>query len=214
MPDLFQTIATSFRLGGPVMYPLTALSLLAAVLIGERTVFWSRHRLRRSWFDPLLARLRSGNLADARRLARRDRSIYGWFAQAVIDQLESGAPVPEHLARDLIESARGPLERFAVTLSTIITAAPLLGILGTVVGIINSFGLLGSRDVIADPAMVADGIAQALYTTAFGLIIALGTLFPYAWFRAQADRALARLEALAAIAASAQPPRPPADPPA
>jgi biopolymer transport protein ExbB len=85
-------------------------------------------------------------------------------------------------------------------LSTIITAAPMLGILGTVVGIIQSFGLLGSVDTVADPSAVAGGIAQALYTTAFGLIVALVTLFPYAIFRSLADKAFARLETLAAIA--------------
>ena len=85
------------------------------------------------------------------------------------------------------------------------TAAPMLGILGTVTGIIRSFAAVGAQaaggagaEGPTDPTLVADGIAQALYTTAFGLLIAIVTLFPYVIFRARIDRALGRLELLAA----------------
>jgi len=72
-----------------------------------------------------------------------------------------------------------------------------------VIGIIQSFGLLGASvdaAAAADPTAVATGIAQALYTTAFGLAIALLTIFPYAVFRAFADQAFARLETFTAVA--------------
>ena len=88
------------------------------------------------------------------------------------------------------------------------TAAPMLGILGTVLGIIKSFGLLGASvdaGAAADPTAVATGIAQALYTTAFGLTIALLTLFPYAIFRACADRAFTRLETFTAVGVDPRP---------
>jgi len=87
-----------------------------------------------------------------------------------------------------------------VMLSTIITAAPLLGILGTVIGIIRSFNLLGEQRMLTDTRLVATGIAEALLTTALGLVIALVTLFPYMAFRKQADRALGRMESLIASA--------------
>ena len=87
-----------------------------------------------------------------------------------------------------------------VALSTIITAAPLLGILGTVMGIIQSFRLLGEQAVLTDPSDVAGGIAAALLTTALGLIIALVTLFPYMLFRGWSSRTIGRLEALIAAA--------------
>ncbi|MEM7622209.1 MAG: MotA/TolQ/ExbB proton channel family protein, partial [Planctomycetota bacterium] len=80
---------------------------------------------------------------------------------------------------------------------TIITAAPMLGILGTVTGIIRSFSLLGGEAAVTDPAAIAAGIGEALFTTAFGLTVALITLFPHAAFRSQADRCLARFEVLA-----------------
>ena len=87
-----------------------------------------------------------------------------------------------------------------VWLDTVITAAPLLGILGTVVGIIQSFRLLGEQQTLTDPREVAGGIAAALLTTALGLIVALMTLFPYMIFRSQVGRALGRLESIIAAA--------------
>ena len=71
-------------------------------------------------------------------------------------------------------------------------------ILGTVLGIIQSFELLGARSTLSDPTEVAGGIAAALLTTAFGLVVALITLFPYMAFRGQSARAMGRLEALVA----------------
>ena len=88
-----------------------------------------------------------------------------------------------------------------VSLSTTITAAPLIGILGTVIGIIRSFNQLGGDDGgINDPSVVSHGIAEALLTTAVGLVVALMTLFPYMVFKGQADRALGRVETIVAAA--------------
>ncbi len=108
----------------------------------------------------------------------------------------SGVPeIGEADVAQAVETIRGEVERFAATLSAIITAAPMLGILGTVTGIIQSFRLLGTQGPVSDPSAVASGIAEALLTTALGLIIALVTLFPYSIFRARADRCLGRLDA-------------------
>jgi biopolymer transport protein ExbB len=78
-------------------------------------------------------------------------------------------------------------------LDTMITAAPLLGILGTVLGIIHSFDMLGSAG-IQDPQAVTSGIAQALLTTAAGLFIAIFTLFPFNYFNSKVEKARIRIE--------------------
>lgn len=197
-----QTLSDIFRLGGLVMWPLLLLSVVSLAMCFERTVFWWRLHggAQRRRTAVLATRLRAADLSGARALAEADRSIYGWFVRQV---LQDGRGRSEGAIRELAEEARPTLERFSVLLSTTITAAPMLGILGTVTGIIKSFGLLGGKDLTGDPTLVADGIAQALYTTAFGLIVALITLFPYVIFRAQADRAFARLETLGAAALDA-----------
>ena len=115
------------------------------------------------------------------------------------------AQKPSNTATDAValaavDEARPALDRYMIALSTVITAAPLLGILGTVIGIIQSFQLLGSQSTLTDPTEVAGGIAAALITTAFGLIVALITLFPYMLFRGQSIRAIGRMETLIASA--------------
>jgi biopolymer transport protein ExbB len=183
--------------GGSVMYPLLALSVLSLALCIERAWFWSRmHRgvkIRR--FTRLSDALRSGDVKRARAEAAHDDSPYSVVAFRL---LEVG--VNDAVAIEAVEQQRPRMERFMVVLSTIITAAPLLGILGTVFGIIQSFGLLAEQVRLTDPAVVAEGIAEALITTAFGLVITLMTLFPYMIFRGQVDRAIGRLESLIAAA--------------
>lgn len=92
-----------------------------------------------------------------------------------------------------LDLERRRLERGMGTLDTIITAAPLLGILGTVLGIIDALELLSAR-ANPDPLAVSGGVAQALITTATGLIISLAVLFPYNVFRVRVRERLADLE--------------------
>lgn len=206
MQALIESGRNLFSTGGWVMWPLALLSLLSVTLIVERFLFWGRAATatRRRW-SSLARKLRPPHrdLAGARALAEDDRTFLGVFALALIQEMKHG-PLSEVAAREAVETVRPAIERFSATLSTIITAAPMLGILGTVTGIIGSFAAVGAvgagaaGDGPADPTLVADGIAQALYTTAFGLLIAIVTLFPYVIFRARIDRALGRLELLAA----------------
>lgn len=183
------------------MVPLAAISLLSITLCFERSIFWVRHRERGmlNLIERIVRSARAGDWAAAAARAEEDKSVLGRFGRAMIRTEDPGwAASPEVSEADVaqgIESVRAATERYGATLSAIITAAPMLGILGTVTGIIRSFRLLGTDGPIADPVSVAGGIAEALITTAFGLIIALATLFPYTIFRARADRCLARLEA-------------------
>ncbi len=197
MDTLGDHIALLIGRGGYVMVPLLALSVISLSLIIERALFWMvthwPSRLRR--LGKLNNALRQGQSNVAMALAAGDGSVYGRVARRLLGQGASDA-----VAVEAVELQRPRIERFMVTLSTIITAAPLLGILGTVVGIIQSFRLLGEQTTLTDPREVAGGIAAALLTTALGLIVALMTLFPYMIFRSQAGRALGRLESVVAAA--------------
>lgn len=183
-----------FRAGGWVMYPLLALSVLALTLVFERCVYWLRNLGNGRRFALYLADLQGGSRRRAADRAKDDRTPLGRLIR-LLDT--SAAPVTEGVALSAIESLRPPIERSGAALGVVIAAAPLLGILGTVTGIIQSFDLLGSASGVADPTAVAGGIAEALYTTAFGLTVALIAVFPHAVFRARSERMLARLEALA-----------------
>lgn len=195
------TLATSFTdifaRGGLVMWPLLALSVVAVTLMLERAWFFlttnSGTRLRR--ISSIGRLLRAGKLGEAKQQAGSDTSVYGDAVRRLLEE-----EVTEAAAVDAIEQQRARLERFLPTLSTIITAAPMLGILGTVLGIIRSFDVLAGGRADLDLNVLAGGIAEALITTAAGITVALLTLFPYNAFRSQVDRSLTRLESLAAAA--------------
>lgn len=192
-----------FDAGGIVMYPLLLLSVIALGAVIERVLYWSRHRSSRELrnLDRYAQLLDAGQRDAAAQLARKDRSPMG---RLVAWSSESASPGEESVLV-AIEALRPRLERFSTMLAAIIASAPLLGILGTVVGIIESFDLLGEASSVSDPSVVAGGIAEALYTTAAGLTIALVALYPASFFRARASVALSRLESLGAlIAASAR----------
>jgi len=187
---------TFMERGGFVMWPLLTLSIVMLAVTIERGFFWvGVHGPR--------GKGRFSRLIDALRRGQRDRvmAIHAERADPYTDMaatlLRLGATDPNAVA--VSEEARPRFDRFLGTLGTIVTAAPLLGILGTVSGIIKSFALLGGRSM-PDPAQVSYGIAEALVATASGLSLALVALFPYMIFRAQSDRAVGRMETLIASA--------------
>ncbi len=176
------------------MYPLLFLSILSATCIIERIAYWALGSQRGG------SRRIAGYLSlDRHELAvasSKDRSLEG---QLIRFATSSKAQRTEAQLLAHADALRGSSERFSSFLGVVIAAAPLLGILGTVTGIIHSFDLLGEASAISDPSVVAGGIAEALYTTAFGLSIALITLFPHVYFKAQSERTLSRLETLASV---------------
>ncbi len=197
MDHVLNTFEMLMDRGGYVMIPLLILSVCSVALIIERICFWisltGRSHLER--LDGLNSALQAGDADRARSMVTGDSSPYGRVVDRMLDDGTSDA-----VAMQAVDSIRSGLDRYMVVLSTIITAAPLLGILGTVIGIIQSFQLLGSQSTLTDPREVAGGIASALITTAFGLIVALVTLFPYMIFKAQSSNAIGRLETLIASA--------------
>jgi len=212
LSNAIDTARELFTKGGWAMWPLLALSLASASLAVERALYWmGAHRPGRSrWLVNVADRLRKGDSAGARAICASDGSLYGRFVVSLLDRGCS-----DDAAVELVELHRPRFERSLTALSTIFTAAPLLGILGTVSGIITSFELLGAGGVgggagggggmrVADPSLVASGIAEALITTAAGLIIAVFTLFALVAYRTSASRCLSRLEALSAAAAQGQ----------
>ena len=190
-------LASLIDRGGVVMIPLLILSVISLALILERVWFWlicgGRGNMLR--LEQLNETLRSGDKEAVQKLVRQDGTPYGDVANALMTLGASDA-----VALEAVERQRPRLDRFMVALSTIITAAPLLGILGTVMGIIQSFRLLGDQATLLDPSDVAGGIAAALLTTALGLIVALVTLFPYMLFRGWVSQTIGQLEMIIAAA--------------
>jgi biopolymer transport protein ExbB len=194
---LTEQIADIMERGGWVMWPLLTLSIVSVALSLERWLFWlaTRRQGQPTRLARMAGHLRAGRVKELKELVHGDRSVYGRVVRGLVE-----LGMSEAVGVEMVEGQRRRIERFMVILSTIITAAPLLGILGTVSGVIDSFRILSETDVVTDPNLVAGGIAEALLTTGFGLIVALITLFPYMVFRASVERCLGSLEALIAAA--------------
>jgi biopolymer transport protein ExbB len=178
--------------GWPIYFLLIA-SIVATALIVERLLYLRRNRiLPAKLLDEVIRVYHNGKIDDA-----------------VIDTLEQNSPLgrvlaaglrnvnaPRELLKEAVEEAgRGAaheLERFLTTLGTIATLAPLMGLFGTVVGMIEIFGSQSAAG--ANPAQLAHGISVALYNTGFGLAIAMPALVFYRHFRALIDSFIVDME--------------------
>lgn len=180
------------------MWVLLTMSVVTVTLVFERAWFWATTNgpTERARVARMERMLRDGDVAGAKVLAQDDRTIYGKVVLALLEEGYSDA-----LATAVIERQRPRFDRYMSTLSTMITAAPLAGLLGTVVGLISTFKLLSDQMVGADPRSVGVGLSEAMLNTAGGLMVAIIAIFPYNFYRTQIDRALGRLESLLAAAA-------------
>jgi len=181
-----------FEKGGPVMYPLLACSLMALTVIIERLIFWIGEDIRRDQklVDRVLSLCQTGRWDEVRGTIGGSRDfVIRILVAGILHRDFSMAKAMESAAADEVKR----MNRYMVVLDTMITVAPLLGIFGTVIGIINSFDLLGATG-IEDPRAVTAGIAQALITTAAGLGIAILSVFPYNYFNSRISLAVTAIE--------------------
>lgn len=163
--------------GGPLMWPLVACSLVSITLIMERVLFWLAEQMHhnQNQINQIFSLSENGHFEQAADSPQRVKCAISRILIAGLTHRRYGLEECLESAAS-VEIAR--MKRGLSVLDTIITLAPLLGILGTVSGIIGSFDLLGAMG-IQDPKAVTGGIAQALITTAAGLSVAIVTLIPY-----------------------------------
>jgi biopolymer transport protein ExbB len=181
-----------FEKGGPVMYPLLACSIIALAVVIDRAIFWLKLGLQRkpSLVDEVLELSRQGDWESIRIKTTNTKDyIIKILVSGILHREFSMTKAMEAAAADEIRHMR----RFMGVLDTMITVAPLLGIFGTVLGIITSFEVLGSAG-IEHPQAVTGGIAQALITTAAGLGIAILSVFPFNYFSSRVENAAVLIE--------------------
>lgn len=182
------------KAGGWVMLPILLCSIVALAIIVER--FWSLQRKRtapRNLVNQIWQWARDGQL-DAKRIQelRRNSPLGRILAAGLVNRRherevmkESVEEVGRHVAHEL--------ERFLNTLGTIASISPLLGLLGTVLGMIKVFTVITTQGV-GDASILASGIAEALITTAAGLMVAIPTLLFYRYFRGRVDELVVTME--------------------
>jgi biopolymer transport protein ExbB len=195
MNDLREFVA-ALRVGGAMIYPLLLLAVVAVVVILEKAfVFATRARLPASLLGVLERFGVDWGDLEQRVVRLGPRNYFGRFFGVILEHRKRPAWWIESRAAEeatLIEQALG---RWLWVLETIVTAAPLLGLLGTITGMIRAFHLFGSEGLV-DPRGVTGGVAEALIATAVGLFIALVALFAFNYFSHRQAEVMDEMEQL------------------
>ena len=182
------------KAGGPVMWPIIALSITAAAILLER--LWSlqdERVLPKALTDKVWKLVESGQLTDKHVAALAQNSALGQILAAGLANRHRGR---EHIKEAIEDTGRHvvhELERFLNMLGTIAAVSPLLGLLGTVIGIITAFNAITHQGV-GDAKVLSGGIGQALIATAAGLIVAIPSLMGYRYLRGKVDGLVIAME--------------------
>lgn len=189
-------ISNFFAAGGVVAWPLIAFSVLAIALIVERLVFWLRINRRQPKVirDILKVYQQDPNLAVHRLRQNANLPV----ARVFLEALELDHPTPEEFRLALESAAQAELphlKRFNTVFETIISVSPLLGLLGTILGLITAFSSLTIGEVGGEnTTAVTGGISEALVSTVMGLVVAIFTLLFTNLFRGNYQRQLALIQ--------------------
>jgi biopolymer transport protein ExbB len=180
-----------FEKGGPIMWPLLVAAVLALTAVIERLMFLAREKMRRDpkALEMFFAAVERGNIDAAIQIGRGTK----YFVVRALGQ--ALAHKDTSLTSALLLTQAQELKRFRrgiPILDTVITLAPLLGLLGTVTGMMGSFQLIGGD--LGSPGAITGGIAEALIATAFGLGIAITSLLPFNFLNARLEDARHELE--------------------
>ena len=191
---LANIIVAFFLKGGPVMWPILISALVAVAVVGERLFWWARESQRRDpqRLEQVLGALENGDVPAAAKLAEGSRD-------PVVRMVHHGLSHVNTSLQGALELAAGiELERagrFLIVMDTLVTLAPLLGLLGTVTGLMRAFLQIGAEELSVKA--VTGGIGEALIATACGLGIAIFSLIPFNYFTGRVTRLQFELEAAA-----------------
>lgn len=180
--------------GGAIVYPLLLLGIVAVLIILDRAVAYYRSlRLPRSLAELVETYGFAWDELDRQLAALAPVNVYRRFFGVISDNRNKPAWWVESRAGDEAGDIEKSLGRGLWILETVVTAAPLLGLLGTITGMMQAFKVIGGSGLVA-PTQVTSGVAQALISTALGLLIALFALFGFNFFARTQSQALDHLE--------------------
>lgn len=193
---LANALVKYFEAGGPIMWPILVAALVAVAVVGERAVWWwreSRHR-DPATLEKLFGAIETGNFKGASELAKDS-------ADPVVRMIWHGMNHHHSSLQGALQVAAGAelqkAGRFLGVMDTLVTLAPLLGLLGTVAGIFRTFIALGDQSVEGAMGTITGGIGEALIATMCGLAIAIVALIPFNYFTRRVARLHFDLESAA-----------------
>ena len=193
--DLFSIL----REGGLMMIPIAVCSFILVMFVFERFISLRRGRIiPKPFVTRFLQQMRDGDLDRDQALALCEESgspVAEVFAGAVRKWGRSSVEVEQSII-DAGERVTNTLRRYLRVLNGVATISPLLGLLGTVVGMIRAFNAIATSDALGRPELLATGISEALLTTAAGLTVAIPALIFYLFFVSRVDRLIIDIDAL------------------
>lgn len=186
----------AIKFGGYMVYPLLLLGVIALVIIFDRAVMYSRClRLPVETAELIETFGFSWDTLARQADALGVRNAYARFIRVILANRNKPGWWVESRAGDEAGEIEKSLNRGLWVLETVVTAGPLMGLLGTITGMMEAFEIIGGAGLVA-PAKVTSGVAQALISTALGLLIALFALFAFNFFSKMQSRALDHMERL------------------
>ncbi len=188
------SIVSIFKKGGPIMWPLLCAALIAFITVIERVLFLLDQKAKRDpkAMDRFFDAVEQGDIEEATRICQDSKFFVVRTLGYALKHKEKS------LANALVYAQEQELKRFRrgiPVLDTIITLAPLLGLLGTVTGMMGSFSIIGGE--LSSPGAITGGIAEALIATAFGLGIAITSLIPFNFLNSRMEEARIEIETAA-----------------
>jgi len=195
-----KNMLSAFRDGGPLMYPIAGCSFALLVFVFERFIALRRGRVIPTPFvRRFLEQLREGQLdrEKALKLCQDNRSPVASVFAAAVKKWGKASVEVEQAILDAGERVNNQLRNHLRLMNGIAQVSPLLGLLGTVLGMIASFnGISAQAGAEGQREMLAGGIAQALITTAAGMLVAIPALTAYLFFVGKVDRLITEIDAL------------------
>ena len=192
---LANVVIDYFLKGGPIMYPILIVAVVAVCVVGERTFWWLRLNLRRDpeTLEKVLAAMENGDFKAAAALAKDSED-------PVVRMVWHGLNHYQHSSlQGALQVAAGielqKAGRFLTVMDTLVTLAPLLGLLGTVTGLMGSFRAIGGEELAVQK--ITGGIGEALIATMCGLAIAIISLIPFNFFTSKTSRLQFEMETAA-----------------
>lgn len=194
--NLWEQFKHMVKTGGVFMWPLLFIPLVVIYLFSLKIfVVMGRRGGSKKQFEAILELARSGKVRDAEAEARKVKgSLVAMTMGTVASIAEAGRGAAEKAIKELLLFEVPRLERHLTTLSVLAAAAPLLGLLGTVSGLITMFQVITEHGV-NDPKLLAGGIGEALIATETGLLVAIPTLMGHNWLANRVDQTVAESEA-------------------
>ncbi len=182
------------KAGGLLMWPIMLCSIVSLAIIAERFWFLQSNRVAPKNLVSNVWQWQNAGSLNAKRIHEiRVSSPLGRILAAGLLNRERDREVMKESIEDVGRHVAFELERFLNTLGTIASITPLLGLLGTVIGMIKVFAVITAQGV-GDPSILAEGISEALITTAAGLAVAIPTLMFLRYFRGKVNQLIITME--------------------